>query len=185
MIELLQATIHEIAAEPVKFAIELVQFAVLVFIVKAVAFGFGAKSKGFLGNMLAERHKRVEAQIARIEGADARLLAARGEATSIVARANLDARALVKEARSTAKQEAIAAEQALAAEGDEIIGQARESLERERAETLTGIHDQLVGVVVLSTRQMLDQGLAPQEQREMVRRTILESLDDLDRVVLA
>jgi F0F1-type ATP synthase membrane subunit b/b' len=185
MIELLQAAIHEITVEPVKFVIELVQFAILLLIVKAGAFGLSKSSKGFLGNMLAERQKRVGAQMERIDGAEARALTARGEATSMVARANLAARALVKGARATAKQEAVAAEQALAVEAAEIIGQARESLERERTEILAGIHDQLVDVVVMSTRQMLDQGLAPQEQREMVRRTILDSLDDLDQVALA
>jgi F0F1-type ATP synthase membrane subunit b/b' len=99
--------------------------------------------------------------------------------------ARADARALHKEALATAKQEAGEAEKALTAEAEAILQQARESLDRERAETLAVIHGQLVDVVVMATRQMLDQGLAPQEQREMVRRTILESLDDLDRVALA
>ena len=185
MIELLQAAIHEVVAEPVKFAIELVQFAILVFLVKAIAFGLKKGSKGMLGNMLERRRTRVEAQLERIEGAESSVFGARGDATSMVAQANLDARALLREARATSKREAAVAEQALTAEVEGILGQARESIERERTETLAGIHDQLVDVVVMSTRQMLDQGLAPQEQREMVRRTILESLDDLDRVVLA
>jgi F-type H+-transporting ATPase subunit b len=181
----LGAAVHEIVIDPVKFAIELVQFAALLLIVKAVAFGFGKKSKGFLGNMLGERRKRVEAQIVRIEAADAELASAVGEAKSVIARARADVRTLIKEAQAAAKQETSVAEQALAAEAEAILAQARESLDRERVETLSGIHDQLVDVVVMATRQMLDQGLAPQEQREMVRRTILESLDDLDRVALA
>jgi F-type H+-transporting ATPase subunit b len=184
MMELLNEAIHEIVADPVKFIIELVQFAVLLLIIKAGAFGFG-KSKGFLGNMLAERRKRVEAQIVRIEAASDELIAARGRATSLVSQAKLDARELVKETRAQAKRDSVAAAREAAAEAEEILGQARESLERERAETLSGIHDQLVDVVVIATRQMLDQGLAPQEQREVVRRTILESLDDLDQVALA
>jgi F-type H+-transporting ATPase subunit b len=185
MIELFTAALHEIVIDPVKFAIELVQFAALLLIIKAVAFGFGKKSKGFLGNMLVERRKRVEAQITRIEAADAELASARLDAKAMVVRARADARTLYKEALATAKQEAGEAEKALTAEAEAILQQARESLDRERAETLAVIHGQLVDVVVMATRQMLDQGLAPQEQREMVRRTILESLDDLDRVALA
>jgi F-type H+-transporting ATPase subunit b len=185
MIELLTAAIHEIVIDPVKFAVELVQFAALLLIIKAVAVGLGKKSKGFLGNMLTERVKRVEAQMARIEAADAELSSALAEAKATVATARADARALHKEAVATAQREAIEAEQAAAVEEEAILQQARESLERERAEMLAVIHGQLVDVVVMATRQMLDQGLAPQEQREMVRRTILESLDDLDRVALA
>jgi F0F1-type ATP synthase membrane subunit b/b' len=185
MIELLTAVVHEIALDPLKFAIELVQFAVLLLIIKAVAFGFGKTSKGFLGNMLVERRKRVEAQIARIDAADDGLVFARKEAKAEIAHARAAARAQLKEARATAEQEAIDAEQATSTEVEEILKQARENLDRERSETLSGIHSQLVDVVVMATRQMLDQGLAPQAQREMVRRTILESLDDLDRVALA
>jgi F-type H+-transporting ATPase subunit b len=184
MMELLAGLIHEITVDPIKFVIELVQFAALVLIIKSVAFGFG-KSKGFLGNMLSERRKRVAAQIERIEGASSELVSARGQATSMVAQAKLDSRALLKEARATAKREAVEAERMIASDAEDIRRQARENLERERSETLSGIHDQLVDVVVMATRQMLDQGLAPQAQREMVRRTILESLDDLDKVALA
>jgi F0F1-type ATP synthase membrane subunit b/b' len=184
MFELLTAAVHEIVADPLRFAIELVQFAALVFIIKAGAFGVG-KSKGVLGDMLAKRRERVEAQIARIENADAVLAEATRDAASAVAQAKADAAAALKAARASARSEASAAKQAAAAEAEGLMQQARESIEREHAETLHGIHEQLVDVVVMSTRQMLDQGMAPQEQRDMVRRTILESLDDLDRVALS
>jgi F-type H+-transporting ATPase subunit b len=183
MLELLTAAVHEIVADPLKFVIELAQFAALVFIIKAAAFGFG-KSKGILGSKLVERRQRVEAQIERIASADAALAEANRSATSTIAQAKADAAAAMKEARAAAKREAATAGSAATEEAEGLLQQARESIERERTETLRGIHEQLVDVVVMSTRQMLDQGLAPQEQRDMVRRTILESLDDLDRVAL-
>ena len=60
--ELLREAADEITGDPVKFVIELVQFGILLFIVKAVAFGMGGKP-GMLTNMLSERRERVRAQL--------------------------------------------------------------------------------------------------------------------------
>jgi ATP synthase F0 subunit b len=181
--ELFAEIIHEIAIDPVKFIVELVQFVVLVLLVKAVAFGFGGRG-GMLTNMLAERRQRVAAELADADSAIEELGTAQVLAKEWVREARSAARRSVADAKRAADEETVAAFAATDAEVAELLRQADETLVKEREETLGHVREQLVDLVTLSTRQILDEGFSPAEQRTMIQQAIVESLDDLETVSL-
>lgn len=181
--EIAAQVIEEIVHEPWRLVIELAQFAVLVLIIKAVAFGFG-KRRGMVVNMLAERRHRIEDELLLAEGREAGAAAAPDEAARIAAEAAADAKRLVAEAReqAAAERERILAD--ADAEAVELERQATDALAHEREEVLGGVRDELLDVVTAATRQVLDEGYSPKEQRAMIEDAILESLDDLESVSL-
>ncbi|MRS12368.1 MAG: hypothetical protein EG823_04765 [Actinobacteria bacterium] len=184
MEELITEVWHEIAAKPVVFAVEIAQFAILVFIIKAVAFGIG-KRKGMVTNMLAERRERILAELAEADAGQEALQNAAERVSEIQHRADAIARSILREARANAREQ----KRAILAEGEsraaEIVVEAHEALAKEQADMLEGIRDQLVDVVTASTHQVLEQGLSPAEQRAVVQRAIIAGIEDLDSLALS
>lgn len=184
VIEVLSEAVHEIAADPVKFAIEIVQFGVLVLIVKMVAFG-GKKRAGMVRNMLADRRERVEAQIAEAEHGEQWLAEAEGTIASIAAQAEGDAARTIREARRTAREQRLAIEEDARTQAAAIVAEASTALAREQVEMLSSIREQLVEVVTQSTQQLLEQGFTPAEQRAHIQKAIMTGIDELESVSLA
>ena len=182
--ELFAEVWHEIATDPVTFIIEIVQFGILVFIIKAVAFGMG-KRKGMVVNMLAERRERVTAEIAEADAGRAALETAAQRVAEIQQAADGIVRTILREARANAREQ----KRAILADGEsraaQAVADARDALAKEQTDMLEGIRDQLVDVVTTSTHQVLEQGLSPAEQRAVVQRAILAGIEDLDAVALS
>jgi F-type H+-transporting ATPase subunit b len=179
--ELFAEIVHEVAIDPFKFIVEAVQFVVLVLLVKAVAFGFGGKG-GMLTNMLAERRERVAAELADADSASEELETARALAKDWARDARSAARRSVADAKRTADERTSSTLLTTDTEVAELRIQADETLAKERRETLGSVREQLVDLVTCATRQILDEGFSPAEQRTMIQRAIVESLDDLETV---
>jgi F0F1-type ATP synthase membrane subunit b/b' len=175
--------LQEITRNPTTFAIELVQFGVLVLLIKAVGFGWG-KRPGMVTNMLADRRERVRVSLEEAASADEELIAAHQVAQERLSAARTGARTAVSEARRSAEEEARRSTEAAANEVAEIRRQGDETLAKERAEMLGGVHEQLVDLVTLATRQVLDEGYTAAEQRALIQKSVVESLDDLESVSL-
>lgn len=183
--ELFAEIVHEITAEPVKFVVEIVQFLIFVAIIWGVGFRGFRKNKGMITNMLAERREKIRLQLERVREADNELRLAKEKAQPILQQARLEATQIIKEVKQTAEEERAAI---LAGAGEEISNikkQTEETLEKERAEALSGIHDQLVDLVTIATRHILEEELSPSEQRALVQKAILASLDDLEGISLS
>lgn len=181
VLEVLKEAVREIADKPGTFIIELVQFGILLMLVKVVAFGT-KKRRGMVTNMLAERRTRIAAEIARAEAGREALAAAQGEVERIAAEAEAEVSAIAREARKQAR----AQRASILADGDmqaaAVVASAHEALEREQAEMLQGIRDQLVEVVTQATQQMLAQGFSPAEQRTAVQKAIVSGIEGLESV---
>jgi F-type H+-transporting ATPase subunit b len=184
MVELLEEVAHEIVSEPVTFVIELVQFGILLFIIKAVAFGVG-KRKGMVTNMLAERRERVTAQLAEADAGLASREAAARRVAEIASAADTEAAAALRDARKQARQQKAAIIAEADAQAAQIVQDARDALSKEETDMLQGIRDRLVDVVTASTQQVLEHGLSPAEQREVIQNAIVSGIDDLEGVTLA
>jgi len=182
--ELFKEIVHEITAKPIIFMVEIVQFGLLVLIIKAIGFGFGEK-KGMLTNMLIERRERIASELQKAEEAERELILAKDKAQAILKEAKAEAEQIIKAAKQAAEQEQTAIVAAAEEEVNNIRKQAEESLEKERVEVLSGIHDQLVDLVTIATRQVLDEGFSPSEQRALVQKAVLASLDDLEGISLS
>ncbi len=184
MLEVLQESLHEIQHAPLTFAIELVQFALLVFVIWVVAVGLGNR-QGLLVKMLADRRDWVAAELEEASEREAEAASAPERA----AQQRADAERRVEEIRADARQEAEREHtrilETAAEEVAEIERQAAEALERERSEALGGVQEQLVDVVTTAVRQILDEGFTPAQQRTMIQDAITKSLDDLESVSLS
>jgi F-type H+-transporting ATPase subunit b len=183
VLELLREIVREIAAKPVTFVVELVQFGVLVGIVWAVVVGFGEK-RGMVANMLAERRRRIEEELLEADSAGAELQAARELALKRARAAHTEARKVVADAKHAADEEREATLATTEAEAEELRRQAEDTLAKERSEMLGHVQEQLVDLVTMSTRQILDEGFSAAEQRTMIQQAIAESLDELESVSL-
>ena len=177
--ELFAEIAHEITVDPGKFGIELVQFALLVAIVWAVAVGFG-KRKGIVVNMLAKRQDRVGVGIARMKSADGVLEDARVRAAEIKQAGRDEAARIVSEARATARQERAQSKSASDAEAAQIRSRAKEVLDAELAEMHVEVRDRLVDVVAHATRSILNEGLTMAEQRDLIQNTVTGGIDRME-----
>lgn len=176
VLELFHEVGAEIAAEPVTFAIEVVQFVLLIAIVWVIAFGFGNR-RGFVSNMLAERRNRVARELEEADGAEAVLETARCAADAAIAQARADAERQVADARTSAEERKAAAFEADEREAEAQREHARHLLEMEREEMLAEAREQLLEVVGSATRHILSERLSPAEQRALVQRAIMATLE--------
>lgn len=179
MLEVLHEIVLEIGADPGKFAIEVVQFLVLVAIAYFVAIGLGRR-KGMLTNILAERRSRVAARVDRAAHADEELVRSQVEAMSRVAAAKSEAAAIVRQARATARVLGRQSRATTDSEAAEIRERAARVLEEESAEMRVEIRDRLVGVVAQSTRAMLNEGLSAHEQRQLIQGILSAQIGNLE-----
>lgn len=174
----------EISADPGRFAIEVVQFFVLLAVGYVVMFGFG-KRKGMVVNMLAERRRRIADRVERAGRADETLAVARADAATRLGDARTAASGILREARANAKASRRDIRAAADAEAEAIRTRAAAVLDEELAEMHVEIRDRLVGVVAQATRSMLNEGLSPQEQRELIQGVVSGGLDRLERSMSA
>jgi len=179
MTEVLQEIAKEIGADPGKFVIEVVQFAVLLGIVYVVALGFG-KRRGMVANMLVERRRRIEERVDRAAHAEETLAQARERAATALAEARAEAAAILREARASARTSRRDQRRAADAEADTIRSRARQVIDEERAEMAIEVRDRLVGVVAQATRGLLNEGLSPQEQRQLIQNIVSSEIERLD-----
>jgi F-type H+-transporting ATPase subunit b len=179
MSEVLHEIVTEIGAGPGAFAIEVLQFFVLVAIVYFVAFGFGSR-KGMISNMLTERRDRVAARVERAAHADEQLARSREEARARVAAVGSEAATIRREARARARSSRRDLRAAADAEAASIRERAVKVLEEERAEMHVEIRDRLVGVVAQATRSLLNEGLSPHEQRELIQKIVSSEIGRLE-----
>jgi len=183
MIELLHEVVKEIGAKPVNFAIEVVQFGILLVLIKMLAFGFGSR-RGMVTNMLSNRRERVRQQLEDAAAAEGELAGARKQARRVLREARTDAKQIVETARQGAQEEDAAAVAGIHEEAAVALKQAEELLEQERQDTLTSVHDQLVGLVTGAMRQILNEGFTPEEQRGLIQKAVVEGLENLESLTL-
>lgn len=181
--ELWHEIVHEVTHESTTLIIELVQFAILIFVIKAVAFGLG-KRTGMLPGMLSRRQDRVRSQLDEAAAQEASAAEAPAQAQAILVDAKHTAEQVLTEAREQATRE----RERILAEADaqvaELEQQAEETLVHEREDVLGGVRDVLLDVVARGTRQVLDEGYSAGQQREMIEAAILDSIEDLESVAI-
>ena len=174
---------HTITHEPLHLVIEFVQFAALVFIVKAVAFGIG-KYRGIIPNALESRQSRIREQLEQATERETWAAEAPSRIESIRETAQRERNAALEGARREAEREK---ERILAETLEEVADmerQAEETLTHEREEVLGQVRDALLDVVTAATRSVLDEGFTPTQQRTMIQDAILASVDDLENIAL-
>lgn len=174
--ELFQEIKVEIAANPTTIIIEVVQFVILITIVWVVAFGVGKRS-GFVKNMLKERRVKIASDLEMADGSGAALEAARQKAVADVAEAQASAKKTLTEARRKAKAERTAGAAAADRDVEALRDHAQQLLAMEHQEMLAEARERLLEVVGSATRHILSERISPAEQRALVQRAIMTTIE--------
>ena len=173
MKELLQEVLHEITGEPVMFAAEVVQFILLVVIVRFLL-------RRILGTDLRERQEQIVARVEEADRADEAYADARRRADTIMAETRGEAQRIREQAAMTAEQERRAGRERIEREAAAIILQAEQSIEAEKARVVREASEQLIDLIGLVTRRFLDEALTEQERRALTQKLILARLKEME-----
>ncbi len=180
MLEMVSELFHEIkleiAANPTTIIIEVVQFVILITIIWVVAFGVGKRS-GFVKNMLKERRVNIASDLEMADGSESALEAAKQKAVADVAEAQASAKKTLTEARRKAKTERTAGAAAADREVEALRDHAQQLLAMEHQEMLAEARERLLEVVGSATRHILSERISPAEQRALVQRAIMTTIE--------
>lgn len=170
--ELLRDFLDEITADRSRFLAELVQSLILLAIL-------GWAGRKAARKRLDARRARIVAELAEAEQAERDVGRLYEEARSRAARARDEAPALLRQAEARAQQEREAAIGRIEAEANELIGQARQAVERDKARIAREAAGRLVELTADATRRYLDEMLTESERRALTQKAILASLVEL------
>lgn len=171
----------EIAANPTTIIIEVVQFVILIAIVWVVAIGVGKRS-GLVKNMLKERRVKIASDLGMADGSEAALESAKQKAVADVAEAQASAKKTLTDARRKAKAERTAGAAAADREAEALRDHAQQLLVMEHQEMLAEARERLLEVVGSATRHILSERISPAEQRALVQRAIMTTIEGAETV---
>jgi F0F1-type ATP synthase membrane subunit b/b' len=169
--------LRHIAASPAPFIAEAVQSVVLIGIL--VLFG-----RRYAAVRLEARRSSIADRVAGAGAALENSVKLREESVTVVARANEESPELIRQAREQADREHEAGVAAIETEADEIVLNARQTVEREKNRIRRGLSDRLVGLTTEVARRYLDEVLTESQRRELTQKAILEVLDRMEETLV-
>ena len=173
MTELLQEMLHEITGEPMMFAAEVVQFILLIVIVRFLL-------RRVLGTDLRERQEQIAAKVEEADRADEGYADAQRRTDAIMAEARSEAQRIREQAATTAEQERLAGRERVEREAAAIILQAEQSIEAEKERVVREASEQLIDLIGLVTRRFLDEALTEHERRALTQKLIFARLKEME-----
>jgi F-type H+-transporting ATPase subunit b len=176
MEELFREALHEITGQPLIFAAEVVQFLLLVLLIRLLL-------RRTLGKDLKERRVRIAGEIERAKRADEEYAGTQQQAASIVAEAHTEAQRVIEAARSSSQERhRIGLEQA-EQEENAIILQAQETIKTERERVILEASEQLADLITLVTRRFIEEALSESERRALTQKLILTRLEEMEGIM--
>lgn len=172
----------EIANYPLRILAEVVQFVILCGIVWVVAVGVG-KRRGFVANMLTERHGHTLARVDQASHAAETLETARRQAASTARAARSQARELVAQAKRDAEEIEKTAREQTDTDVRRIAERAEAALTTEMQEMQLELREQLVELVSSATRAIMNEKLTVAEQRKLIEEGIVGGVSTSRRKV--
>ena len=173
MKELIQEVFRQITGEPLIFTVELVQFILLVLIIRFLL-------PRIVGTALKERRKRIAADVEKADQADAAYAKAQEQAAALVDAARVEAQKTIEAARTAAQEERRAGLDRVEQEANAILLQAGQAIETEKERVASEASEQLVTLITLVTRRFIEESLTESERRAMTQKLILASLNEME-----
>lgn len=173
MRELIQEALHEITAAPFMFAAEIVQFLLLIVIIRLLL-------RRIVGADLKARRERIAAEVEKADHADAAYAEVEHQAAALVAAAHEEARRIIEAAGTRAQEERRAGQERVQQEANAILLQAHQTVETEKKRVTSEASEQLVTLITLVTRRYIEEALTENERRAMTQKLILASLKDME-----
>jgi len=172
MEELLRQVLGDLAANPVRSAVEVIQSLLLLVIVA------WATSK-FARRQLAERHSRIATELAAAEAAERDGTGLEAKARDLATGIEQQVAEVLRAAREQAEQERKTSMAQVTVDGEQAVVQARQSVEREKERVVREASERLVRLTAEAARRYLDEVLTENQRRTLIQRAILESLEEL------
>jgi F-type H+-transporting ATPase subunit b len=173
MKELIQEVLRQITGEPLMFTVEIVQFLLLVLIIRFLL-------PRIVGTALKERRKRIAAEVEKADQADAAYAKAQQQAAALVAAAHAEAQRSIEAARTAAQEERRAGLDQVEQEANAILLQAGQAIETEKGRVASEASEQLVTLITLVIRRFIDESLTESERRAVTQKLILASLKEME-----
>jgi F-type H+-transporting ATPase subunit b len=173
--ETLNLLIEEVGGNPIKFGVELVQFAILAVAFWFLAIGFG-KRRGILVSAVDKRAQQTTAELALVDSAPSIVESAHADAERIRKQARAEADGMVREATMEAESIRRDAAASADAESTAILERADIAVQTEVAEMQAEVRDLLVNIVADATRSVMNEQLSLPEQRDLIQHAILASV---------
>ncbi len=173
MKELIQEVLHQITGEPLIFTVEIVQFLLLVLIIRFLL-------PRIVGRGLKERRKRIAADVEKADQADAAYAKAQQQSAALAAAARAEAQRTIEAARAAAQEERRAGLDQVEQEANAILHQARQAIKTEKERVASEASEQLVTLITLVTRRFIEESLTESERRAVTQKLILASMDDME-----
>jgi F-type H+-transporting ATPase subunit b len=173
MTELIREVLHEITAEPVIFVVEIVQFLLLIVIIRFILLRV-------VGTGIKERREHIAAEVEKANHADAAYAEARQQAAQLVAEARQEAQRTVEAARTAAQEERRAGLEQAEQEAGAILIQAKQTIETEKGRVTVEASEQLVTLVTQVIRRFIEESLTESERQAVTQKLILTSLSEME-----
>lgn len=172
MEELLRQVLSDLAANPVRSAVEVLQSLLLLVIVVWAASKFARRQLG-------ERHSRIAAELTAAETAEREGTGMEAKARDLAAGIEQQVAEVLRVAHEQAEQERKTATAQVAADAEQAVVQARQSVEREKQRLAREASERLVRLTAEAARRYLDEVLTENQRRTLIQRAILESLEEM------
>ncbi|MDA7867061.1 F0F1 ATP synthase subunit B [Verrucomicrobia bacterium] len=143
------------------FISQLIAFLVVAFLLKKFAY------QPVL-TMLEERRQRIAEGIENAEKIKEELASTEAARKKIMEDANATANKMIEEARAVAAQVQEKESQKAVAQAEQIISQAREAASADHARMLAELKQEIGGLVVKTTAQIVGKVLTPEDQTRLV-----------------
>ena len=143
------------------FISQLIAFLVVAFLLKKFAY------QPVL-TMLEERRQRIAEGMENAEKIKEELASTEVARKKILEEANVTANKLIEEARAAAAQVQEKESQKAVAQAEQIITQAREASSADHARMLAELKQEIGGLVVKTTAQVVGKVLTPEDQKRLV-----------------
>jgi F-type H+-transporting ATPase subunit b len=173
MRELIQEVLQEIAGEPLRFAVEFVQFLLLVVFIRYLL-------HRSVGPDLKKRRERIAAEVEKAEQADAAFAAAQRQAAELSAGARAEAQRTIEAARTAAEDERRLGLDQAEQEAKEILIQAQQTVETEKGKVAIEASEELVTLITVVSRRFIEESLSESERRTVTQQLILASLKEME-----
>ncbi len=118
--------------------------------------------------MLEDRRQRIAESMANADKIKAELASTEAARKQVLEKANAQANQLIEEARTAAAQVQEKENQKAAAQSAQILAQAREAAAADHARMLAELKQEIGGLVVKTTAQVIGKALTPEDQKRLI-----------------
>jgi F-type H+-transporting ATPase subunit b len=165
--EILQQLFEQFGVTWPKFIAQTIVFVIVYWVLNKYAFGP-------IVGVLAERRRRIAEAQENAEKIKQQLAEAEQRYNEVLAKADLEAKSLIEEARQSAEAVREKRVQEAIAEAEGVIRKAHESIEQDRRKMESEVRAAMVGLVAATTSKVTGKILTADDQKRLNDETIKE-----------